>query len=181
MGNSLLIEPGLALPLLAGDIKSEAGAAAVESISAYSLRISLYFLGLTVVGSILGKLLNRVLRSKHNATWYALLHPGDADFIWLTADIKLDNECYLIAGIVQEFHVTQDGKLERVVLCESRRRPLHCEGEARGKPNTIQGWTPIPGEFMVLMMDHVRTINIDYYYIVEEPDSTDSAEVETHD
>lgn len=164
----LLVDPGQVLPVLAGDVKAPAGDAVIHSLSAYPLRIGFYFLSITLFGFVAGKFSNRFFRDRHSATWYSLLHPKDADFIWLTADIKLDSECYLIAGIVDEFNVSPDGKLERVVLRAATRRPLHCDQAARERLGTVDGWTSIPGEFIVLQMEHARTINVDYFYINED-------------
>lgn len=166
----LLVDASQALPALAGDVKPPAGDALRESMSAYPFRIAFYFLSVTLVAWRLGKRLNKSLRKRHPPTWFDLLQPADADFVWLTVDIKLDSECHLIAGAVQSFQVDRNGKLERVVVAGTMRRQLHCDAEKRKYPATTDGWTEIPGEFMVIQMDHVRTINVDYWYIEGEPD-----------
>lgn len=171
LGWSPQVDASQSLPLLAGDLKSPVGELAVRSVAEHPLRIGMYFLALTAAWGWLGKFLNQFIRDRNRATWYNLLRPGDdkADFVWLTVDLKLDDSCYLFAGIVREFDVATDGLLTRVVLSDAVRRPLHCDAKARIAPGTDDGWTEIPGEYLVLQMEHVRTLNVDYIFVEEEP------------
>lgn len=151
------------LGLLAGDLKSIYSRAAAASLQAYPVRIALYFVGLTILAWYAGKKANSFIPNRRSASWFDLLRPKDAAFVWLTTDLHLDGECYLFAGWVKEFSVAKTGNLERVVLGYAIRRPLNQELTEEGIP-VGDGWIEIPGEFVVLQMESAQTVNVDYFF-----------------
>jgi hypothetical protein len=160
--------------LFTSGISTEPGAAAIDSLQLYPIRICFYWLGVTLVGWTLGRMLNKRMGRRLNASWYELLRPDDADFVWITAETHMDGTCFLFAGVVNEFSVDKTGNLERVVLGYAAKRPLFPQA---GTPETPLGggWEEIPGEFVVLQVKETKTINIDYYF-EEKDDALDAPE-----
>lgn len=173
-------DPAQFFSLLGGDISKAKGPAALDSLSSYPGRICLYFVALPFLTGILGKGVNFVLKRRALASWYELLTPKEALFVWLTADVHLDGCCYLFAGPVREFSVSKDGALDRVVLRYAMRRALKPESAAE---ESEQEWTEISGERTVLLLKDSKTINLDYFYLAEdtvEPEETSGDSIGDH-
>lgn len=151
------------IALLSGDLKTPLAKAALYSTQEFPLRIALYFASLSLIAWYTGKQFNRRWIKRPLASWFDLLKPANADFVWLTADMHLDGRCYLFAGPVEEFSIARDGSLERVVLEYAVRKPLDGPEEEEGF-KLKDGWTEVPGEFVVLQMRDVKVINLDYIY-----------------
>lgn len=158
--------------LLGGDVTSELGLASLSSLRDYPARIAWYFISVTALAWIAGKSLNRQIRKKESASWHDLLRPDGVEFVWLTTDVELGDQCFLFAGPVKQFSIAKDGSLERVVLAYAVKKPLNQGIDSEGVIVT-DGWTEVPGEFLVLQMVEARTINVDYFF-PDEP--TASAE-----
>lgn len=93
--------------------------------------------------------------------WYALLTPpkkNGPSLATLTAEICLADKAYLYSGILYDYEIDRSGSLARVTLKYAQRRQLD-----NGSP--APAWTPIPGDYFVMLMDGVRTVNIDYWYL----------------
>lgn len=159
--------------LLSGDIDSDWGKRALRSLDAYPVLIGGYFVALTATTWLLGKRLDKRLRTPKDASWYALLRPPGASFVVLTTDLMLDGKCVFFSGVVSEFFVNRNGELERVALLFCARKPIanaserspQDDGDARSLGH---GWTEIPGESVVLIMKDSRTVNLDYFYDDED-------------
>lgn len=152
-----------AVGLLAGDLKTNHAQDALASLQSYPIRIACYFVGLTLLTWYLGRKANGLLPNRRTASWFDLLRPQDAAFVWLTTDLHLDDQCYLFAGWVKEFSVAKCGNLERVVLGYAIRRPLN-QPPAEEGIDIGHGWMEIPGEFVVLQMGSAQTVNVDYFF-----------------
>lgn len=180
---------GPVFALLSGDIKSAWGKDGVQSLAEFPLRISTYFLTITVVAWAAGFLTNYLIRLRPRASWAELLRPQEVSFVWLTTEVELDGTCYLFAGPVQEFSVGKDGNLERVVLPYAIKKPLppHKKKSANDSPpepvphgassgpELNDGWTEIPGEILVLQLKDSKTVNLDYFYEKEEEEAPKAA------
>lgn len=160
--------------LLVGGVATEHGSEAVKSLQKYPLRITAYWLSVTLIAWHLGKTINKKIARNTDASWFELLKPSDADFVWLTAETHMDGSCFLFAGVVREFCVGKTGDLERVVLGFAVKRQLN-PPLAQVGGTLIGNWTEIPGEFVVLQMRGSNTINIDYFY--EDDELADSPDV----
>lgn len=180
----------VAIALLAGSLSGKEASETYEVLAAYPVRIGSYFCCLPVAtwfaGSGLHWAVQKFRPADPTASWHSLLKPDGPDFVWLTADVHLDSRCYLFAGAVREFSVDKNGHLERVVLGAAVRKILDEEAQedlspdesptstepktdpsaSSDQPLTLtKGWVEIPGEFVVLLMNKVRTVNIDYFYV----------------
>lgn len=198
VANSPIPDVSQVVALLEGGLKSPQAQAALVSLQTYPVRIAAYFAFLPILTWRIGKEINRHLKARLQASWYELLRPNDKTiaFIWLTADICLGEQCFLIGGWVKEFCVSRDGNLDRVVLGYAVRRQLKglddggrngsAQLETRSNhdreasnPNQAEqeisdGWIEIDGEFTVLRLKSSSTINVDY--IFEELSSTSEAQ-----
>lgn len=150
-----------ALALMSGDTTTDVAKAASAGVSDNPVRIAAYFITLTIFAWYSGKAANRRWRSKPNASWFELLRPKGAVFVWLTADLQIGSQCYLYAGVVDQFSIAKDGRLERVVLEHAVRRPMQRSVTNDGE---AVGWDQIAGEFCVLQMTTANTINLDYFF-----------------
>lgn len=159
-------DPSQVLALLAGKGDAPGFRAAEASFSAHPISIAWYFLATTVVAWRVGLRFSRSVRVRD--PWYLLLRPDDpeVDFVVLTVNVQIDDCCHLFTGLLQDFSTSSDGKLERIVLSyAARRRYSGPESVApRGHP-LGNGWIEIPGEFLVINLDPLATINVDYFYI----------------
>lgn len=167
--------------LLAGEVKSQQGFAALESLRTYFGRIATYLVVATYGMWRAGKWLNVKFRKVRTASWFDLLRPKNASFVVLTADLQMNDDCFLYSGVVQEFSIAKCGSLERVVLGFAARKPLSKAGLASEADETEDprslghGWLEIPGEFVVLQMAKAQTINVDYFYEDSEIDDAGHA------
>lgn len=160
---------GQAMSLLLGDPKAPGQAAVIKSVGDRWVAISGYFVFASVLAFLLGKCANRLIKKNRRANWYELLTKEDADFIWLTVDVELGGEAYLYAGMVKDFRLSTDERLERVVLLGAVRRtlkrPTEEEIEAQAESYNERGWIDIPGEHVVINTLDSRTVNVDYWYL----------------
>lgn len=163
------------MALLGGKLDSAHGIAGVNSLQAYPVRIASYFLVLTALAWVLGRVANKRWKSPRMASWYDLLRvPKGVSFIWLTAEVHMNGCCYLYAGPVGEFSVDKNGNLERVVFNGiAAKRLLDVEAGAGG--DLGGGWSEVPGERFVLVTHDVRTINLDHFSIDEDKESSEGA------
>ncbi len=98
-------------------------------------------------------------------SWHARLRypPDDPAGIILSLTVDLGQKTYLYFGLLKDYEVTPDGKLARVELEGAKRRPVD------------DGTTyDIPGEVLVVDCADVRTLDIDYLYIVDEEEIEDA-------
>ena len=91
--------------------------------------------------------------------WHARLRypPDDPAGIILSLTVNLGQETFLYYGLLRDYEVTPEGRLAHVELEGAKRRP-------------VDGGTvyDIPGEVLLVDCVDVRTIDIDYLYIVDE-------------
>jgi len=185
------LQPEVLLKLTSSDSASQASAAGAVAkewwwISAYftSLYLAAYCLPtLARVGiSALrldryGHPLSRLLRF-YGAPWYYLLTGADfeknkaPDLISISAIVDVGGSPFLYVGFLAEFFLDHDGKLDRVVLEQVIRRPIHADKthsqaatNAQGESDDKERWTrfyPVDGDYFVLRYSEVTTLNIEY-------------------
>lgn len=105
----------------------------------------------------------------HAAPWYYLLTgadfpPGEEpDCIVVSAIVNIGGKPWIYMGILDDFFLDPDGKLDRVVLQEVMRRPL----EADKQPGTpaeeeLSRFYVVDGDYFVLRYAETVTLNIEY-------------------
>lgn len=109
------------------------------------------------------------------APWYYLLTGADLaeddvpDFIVVSAIVNVSGKAYLYTGILEEFFVDAEGKLDRVVLQEVMRRPIGADKnahEAEGGEASSRFY-PIDGDYFVLRYSEAITLNVEYVKLIE--------------
>ena len=156
---------GQFVALLAGESQSQHALDAAASMQRFPIRVVSYFLAITALGAIVGRVVNKRTKRRASASWYDLLRPTMADFVWLTVDVHMDGCCFLFAGVVREFCVGKNGDLERVVLAFAVKRPLDIDAKPQGSTKELADhWIEIPGEFVVLQVGDSKTLNVDYFF-----------------
>ncbi len=91
--------------------------------------------------------------------WHARLRypPDDPAGIILSLTVDLGQQTFLYYGLLRDYEVTPEGRLAHVELEGAKRRPV--DGGAV---------YDIPGEVLLVDCTDVRTIDIDYLYIIDE-------------
>jgi len=83
--------------------------------------------------------------------------------------VNVSGKAYLYTGILEEFFVNAEGKLDRVVLQEVMRRPIAADKNApeaeAGAPSPR--FYPIDGDYFVLRYSEAITLNIEYVKLIE--------------
>lgn len=147
-------------------------------LSLHWLRPVAYF-ALTCVGALLaGKLWMALVecygmeRQNHCLSWLArgdapwlyllegLDHDAQVDSVWLAATIDLGCGVYLYQGLLSDYELAEDGKLDRVVLSEASRCAVSqaCSQQAPDEPNCYE----IQGDRLVLQYDRMTSLSIRY-------------------
>jgi hypothetical protein len=182
LGRVLEVEALMALA------SSDAGAQAkaIQAIVASQHWIALYFGSLLATVWLLPSALRRWITRKHldrrshwlsrwlrfhEAPWYYLLTGADfeldkvPDFIVVSAIVDTKGEGpTLYTGVLDEYFVTPDGTLDRLVLENVLRRPLKSDRAERGNAE-IERFYEIEGDYFVLRYDEAITLNIKYFML----------------
>lgn len=110
------------------------------------------------------------------APWYYLLSAADfaedekPDFIVISAVVEMVQEPFLYVGVLENYYLTPDGGLDRLVLSEVMRRPLSrdkADDEASGLD--LNRFYHVDGDYFVLRYSEVATLNVEYIRLREEP------------
>jgi hypothetical protein len=177
------MEPAVLLKLLSSDAAGQAKA--TEVVAKDFGWISAYFASLIVVSYGTPKALRAVISKYrldrvgaplsglfrfHQAPWYYLLSGADfradeePDFIIVSAIVEVAGDAFLYVGILEEFFVTADGQLDRLVLQKVARRPV-----ASDKPADLvvdadepQRFYDVEGDCFVLRYSEAITLNVKY-------------------
>jgi hypothetical protein len=124
------------------------------------------------------------------APWYYVLTGADfpknevPDLIYATAIVDAAGTPMLYRGVVDDFHVSQDGELDRLILQNTTRRPLASDKPSPRTPTLWEslksglGWAqeaplperfyPIDGDLFVLRYAETVTLNIQYLRLPRE-------------
>ncbi len=185
MGMAGRPSPSFALLLLAGDLKAAGAAQALAAVERYPFHIGGYFLLVSALGIAAGQLVNRRFPARLHASWADLLDHVDEsgkrpDLAVFTTEVVHGAATWLYSGYLDDYSTDRDGRLERVVLRGyAARRLLAAEEEAEllDDPTYVPPtrWVEIPGEIFVLQMAQARTVNVDFFFDVEDDDAQELA------
>lgn len=153
-------------------------------------RIPLYFLFASLVGVLLGRLAQALVRGLELDRRFGLLHFGSDWHYLLNGEIRRDlprpdavvvaatvehaGQAYLYVGYLRDYAVDRDGQLERLHMNTVVRRPLAEDrppGQAQQMPDRTGRFYPITGDELVIIFRDVRTLNVRYLYIRPKPGS----------
>ena len=184
----LRLEYGPLLALLVGQFGTDQKYldAAVRALDVAHAPITFYFLSLFAGGYTLGYAFHALVRRqswdrktrafRFPNEWYYLFSgeeasSGQPDIIFVTVLLELKEATYLYRGILQAWYFDRQGNLERIVLEEVLRRKL-AEDRDSSKPyvppmrGTDERYYSVEGDLLVLRYSEVRTLNVEYLYLV---------------
>ena len=106
----------------------------------------------------------------HEAPWYYLLSGADfsdddaPDFIVISAIVEIAKEAVLFVGILDEFFVDPEGKLDRLVLQGVSRRPMAADKNGTDPDNggDAERFYEVDGDSFVLRYSETITLNVQY-------------------
>jgi hypothetical protein len=171
------------LKLLSSDAPSQARA--INAVAVNSEWVTAYF-GTLLVAAYVFPQLARILIARygcdrydaplsflfrfHQAPWYYLLTGADfdignkPDFISVSAVVNVAGDALLYTGILDEFFVDAEGKLDRLVLQQVMRRPISSDKNSANldEANTLSRFYSIDGDYFVLKYEEAITLNIQY-------------------
>lgn len=110
----------------------------------------------------------------HNAPWYYLLTGADfaedeaPDMVLISAIVEVAKEAVLYVGVLDEFYVDSEGRLDRLVLQNVARRPLSKDKPAVEASEDVDSNTEavrfyeVDGDSFVLRYSEAITLNIQY-------------------
>ena len=174
------LRPDVLLELLGSE--SAAQARALEAVARDARPVAAYFGTLVLFAYLapaglrwlieryhldrLGAPLSRSLRF-NDAPWYYLLsgadfpHDQTPDLIYVSAIVDVAGQPILYTGVLDDYFLDPDGRLDRVILEGVMRRPLARDKEAGGRPG-LDRFYPIDGDYFVLRYSEAITLNIEY-------------------
>lgn len=176
----------------------------IRSVSDHYVRVGLYFISLYIASAAIGLTLHsavrrfgldrrtRILRFRNE--WYYLLsgeimefgespEPAPAiDGVYLSAIVDHSDGSFLYRGIVRDFTFGRDGQLEKIILTLAHRRKLESDRERLTPPITSSSppderYYAIEGDFFVLRYSETKTINLDYFALLDPEEAGDAPEV----
>jgi hypothetical protein len=101
------------------------------------------------------------------APWYYLLSGADfdaddePDVIAISAIVNVAGQPMLYVGLLEDYFLTQEGELDRLVLQQVMRRPLARDKAAGGDP-ALDRFYPVEGDYFVLRYSEAITLNVEY-------------------
>lgn len=177
------LDPAALIKLLSSDPAGQAKAS--DNVGENFRWISAYFTSLFAASYFIPKRL-RYLISKfrldraaakfsyffrfHQAPWYYLFTGADftredePDIVTVSAIVEIAGAAILYTGTLDEFFVDADGQLDRLVLQDIMRRPLHLDKEPHDLADAavLSRFYPIDGDYFVLRYSETITLNIQY-------------------
>jgi hypothetical protein len=188
------LRPDVLLELLGSD--SSAQVRALDAVAADATPVARYFGTLLLFAYAapagvrwlieryhldrLGSPLSGALRFT-GAPWYYLLsgadfpHDETPDLIYVSAIVSVAGQPILYTGVLDDYFLDPDGRLDRVILESVMRRPLARDKESAGRPG-IDRFYPIDGDYFVLRYSEAITLNIEYIKLAtEDPIATETA------
>lgn len=109
------------------------------------------------------------------APWYYLLSGADfdaghtPDFIAVSAVVNVAGAPYIYTGLLDEYFIDENGKLDRIVLQQVMRRPLAADRMPETGGRELERFYPVEGDYFVLRYSEAITLNIEYIQLKEEP------------
>jgi hypothetical protein len=175
------IDPQTVLRLMSAEASIQTQA--LQSVAAQASGITLYFTTLLVFAHLSPWVVRRVVeryrldrQQSHwspllrfsAAPWYYLFSGADfeesdvPDLISVSAVVDVAGEPYLYVGLLEDYFMTHDGELDRVVLQHVMRRPLSRDKGPDHVHGDLSRFYPIDGDYFVLRYVECITLNIEY-------------------
>lgn len=118
-----------------------------------------------------GNLFRRICRRIKAAVISFTENPASVDGVYLTSIVHHNDKDYLYRGIVADFFFDKLGNLDRVLLKLAHRRELSDDRKSDQEYNReeIDGrYYNIEGDYFILRYSEMSTINLDYFFVMEE-------------
>jgi len=183
------VQPSLLLGLLVSDAPSQARAIANLTVEAgwvagyFGSLISFAYLAPALARAAIirwrldraGAPLSPLLRF-HAAPWYYLLTgadfpPGEEpDCIVVSGIVNISGKPWIYMGILDDFFLDPEGRLDRMVLQEVMRRPLEADKQS-GTPaeQELARFYVVDGDYFVLRYAETITLNVEYIKLRPAP------------
>lgn len=179
--------------LLLGSYRESARTdAAVTAMAAYAPLIALYFLSLYAAAVLAGHWLSRLVRQqrwdirhhwlRYANDWHYLFNgeilsfpettaePAAVAGTFVSATVELGGKPFLFVGVLMDYWLGPDGRLDRLLLSHVWRRELSRDREPDAEAAPIAAdprYYEIEGDYFVLYCSELDTLNIQY--VVVEP------------
>lgn len=180
------LRPEIALSLLS--IEPRTQTAALQALARTTPLVTLYFgslLAFAYLGPLgvrrlitwgrwdrVGSPLSGLLRFS-GAPWYYLLSGADfaedecPDLIAISAIVNVSGEPYLFTGVLEDYFIDTDGRLDRLILSQVMRRPLAKDKPADGAAAGAERFYAVDGDYFVLRYAEATTMNVEYILLDE--------------
>ena len=146
--------------------------------------IATYFLVSMILPYLLGKISQKVVfyfnpykgsLLSFETPWYYELkgkisRDTDQEYIKFSCVQEIDGNAYIYFGVLEEFYLTRDGQLDRIVLSDASLRRF--EPKKQESKNIHQ----FEGSRLILKYSEIKNLNIEFYQITREepePNTTD--------
>jgi len=160
-------------------------AKSIQSITAFSHLIFIYFISLYLISAFLGFMCHTLVRKfgldrrfpelfKFNNDWYYLFSGEYLDFngedsseimgVYITVVVQLGDENYLYRGILSNYFFDKQGQLDRIVLEYAHRRKLsddHTISDAQSLSEEHRYYM-VRGNYLTIRYPEIKTLNVDY-------------------
>ncbi|HBC3404534.1 hypothetical protein P3602_06580 [Vibrio parahaemolyticus] len=145
--------------------------------------VGLYFIVLFYASHGAGKLMQSIIfkcnpykdsKFAFDTPWYYelkgfLSREKDAQFIKISATQDTSEGTYIYYGVLQDFYLTKDGQLDRLVISEATRRHIK-EDKTPANVDEISDnrFYEIKGDRLILKYENIINLNVEYYYITQK-------------
>jgi hypothetical protein len=166
------------LTLIAGTQDSEY-TQAIESISLDNIfGFFKYFISIYLFAFCIGKLARYLIKKMEldrfpffrlETKWHYLFgghdwEKGAPDGVIIAATHELAGEGYLYLGLLKDFHLDDEGNLDRLILTSVGRRNIHAD-KSYPQEGTKERFYPIDGDCLILKYCEIKTLNVQYLKI----------------
>jgi hypothetical protein len=179
-----VFQADMALRLMSADAAAQVRA--LDTLAAEAGPVTLYFgtllalayIGPAIVRAVIqhyrldraGAPLAGLLRFS-GAPWYYLLSGADfpredtPDCIAISAVVNVSGRPVLFTGILVDYFLEPDGRLDRLILQGVMRRPLERDKAPDSVGRDLDRFYPIDGDYFVLRYAEAITLNVEYIKI----------------
>ncbi len=168
----------LLLTVIAGAQDSEY-TNAIESISLSDLSCFFkYFVSIYLFAFLIGKIsrylikkleLDRFLFFRLETKWHYLFgghdwEKGAPDGVIIATTHELAGKGYLYLGLLKDFHLDDEGNLDRLILTSVGRRNINTD-KTHPHEGTQKRFYPVDGDCLILKYSEIKTLNVQYLKI----------------
>lgn len=100
------------------------------------------------------------------------------DFVLVSAVMQQDSKAYVYSGILQDYYFKPDGGLKKIVLKGAHRRLLKDDKGSETDTDNLSSsmrFYPIDGDYLIVFMDDVQNLSVDYKWAVQVSAPEDEA------